>query len=81
MFSVFRSGVAPRIEQTDGTFVVRFTDGAGAEHSATFHSRAAAKAFTRLMRRYPATAIFDRQEVSRLAAEFTGSQTRDELPH
>ena len=79
MFSIFRSGVTPRIESTDGTFVVRFVDGASVEHSATFHSRAAAKAFAREVRRRPANESFDRQEIARLAAEFTGSLTRDQL--
>lgn len=76
MFSIFRSGLTPTIEQTDGTFVVRFVDAGSVEHSATFHSRAAAKAFAREVRRSPANASFDRHEIARLAAEFTGSLTR-----
>lgn len=80
MFSIFRSGVAPKIEPTDGTFVVRFADGEGVEHSATFHSRAAAKAFVREVRRWPAKTSFDSQEIARLAAEFTGSLTRSQAP-
>jgi hypothetical protein len=76
LFSIFRSGLAPTIDATDGTFVVRFSDGDAVEHSAVFHSRAAAKAFAREVRRRPATTSFDAHEIARLAAEFTGSLSR-----
>jgi hypothetical protein len=80
LFSVFRSGLAPTIDLTDGTFVVRFADVQGVQHSAVFHSRAAAKAFAREVRRHPANEPFDPQEVARLAAEFTGSLSRAQAP-
>lgn len=65
-------GVKPTIDEADGTFTVSFVDGAGTRHASTFHSKAAAKAFAREVRRLPADESFDRTELSVLVAQSTG---------
>jgi hypothetical protein len=65
-------GVRSTIDEADGTFTVSFVDAAGTRHASTFHSRAAAKAFARAVRKLPADESFDRSELSVLVAQSTG---------
>ena len=70
------NGLSPTTEETDGVFTVRFVDAAGRNHAQAFTSRAQARRFTREIKKSPVDESFDRQEISRLKAEFTGSFTR-----
>jgi hypothetical protein len=74
VLSRFRGGpYRLKITEKNGSYTVSFVLSDGGEHTATFHSRAAARAFAREVRHLPPDVPFDQIEISRLTAEYRGS--------
>jgi hypothetical protein len=78
MFGRFgRSSVKPTISRKADRFAVRFTGGADTEHEEAFDTKRHARSFAREVSKWPADEPFDRKELARLSAEYTGPFARN----
>ena len=82
MFERFsRSSTKTSLAHEDGRYIVRFTDGNGKAHEDAFGTKREARFFAREIGKWPADQPFDRKELARLSAEYTGSFTRNVGQH